>query len=186
MELRPLAITTRKNPPTGFQTTEEFNEKSRAGLQSAKALIVRQAALWAAVAQANAVTQVDIKGLKMTIAEAIKYRNEIIKQKKLLLAQLKGVNSEAEQRMTIITAEFKQRQDNLLQTTFGKATKVKEEDANAVLAPFKEANEPILHDPIKVKDEIKVLQDEIDDIEKEIDLTLSEVNAVTTIEVIVQ
>jgi hypothetical protein len=186
LELRPLAITTKKTAPTGFQSVEEFTEKSKAGFQSAKALIVRQAALWAAVAQANAVTKVDIKGTKMTIAEAIKYRNEIVKQKKLLLNQLTRLNADAEQRMMLVNTEYKQRQDTLLQSTFGKATKVKEEDAKAVLAPFQEANEPILHDPLKVKDEIKLLQDEIDDIEKEIDLTLSEVNAMTTIEVVTQ
>ncbi len=63
--------------------SDEFVKKAKGDIDSVKALIKRRASIKSAISKANAVTEVDINGVKMTIAEAIDRKLHIELEKDL-------------------------------------------------------------------------------------------------------
>ena len=63
--------------------SDEFVKKAKGDIDSVKALIKRRASIKSAISKANAVTEVDIHGVKMTIAEAIDRKLHIELEKDL-------------------------------------------------------------------------------------------------------
>ena len=72
----------------------------------------------------------------------------------------------------------------ILEATFGKENvKVGKEDVESVRKPYMDANEFHLFDPLKVAEKVEAMEKEVGDFEMEVDAVLSEINAVTFIEV---
>lgn len=65
--------------------SDEFVKKAKGDIDSVKALIKRRASIKSAISKANAVTEVDIHGVKMTIAEAIDRKLHIELEKDLYM-----------------------------------------------------------------------------------------------------
>ena len=61
----------------GVVTKDEFKEKAKSSYQSIVDLIENRNALKSAIVKSNAVTEVEIAGKKMTVAEAIERKNSI-------------------------------------------------------------------------------------------------------------
>ena len=53
----------------------------------------------------------------------------------------------------------------------------------AIVEPFVKRNEFHLVDPLNIENKIRELEKEVDDFELEVDAALSEINAITTIEI---
>lgn len=182
-ELKPVAVVTSGKAPAGYTDKKEFIMEQKGKFQSAQDMITRYTKLEAAIAVANATTNVKIGKDKMTIAEAIKLRGDVQKLKHKMSNQLRLKFQSAKNDMKLAESMLQERLDNMLVQTFGKNAKVDAKDAKAVTDTFTAANKVELIDAIDVKKEIEKITNELDNLETEIDLSLSEINAKTTIDV---
>ncbi len=180
--LIPVTIVTGKNVPRGFTTREDFEKDVKAKYESVNALIDRRKQIKSKIVTANAVTEVEIAGAKMTIAEAIERKSSIALEKSLLgrLSEKYASNLKVHEQ-----AEFKcnDQLQRLLEVNFGKDSKAKSEEIDAISKPYLENNAPRFIDPLDVKKKIEELANEISKFEAEVDVVLSEANAKTEIEI---
>lgn len=161
---------------------EEVSTVLKSNLQSVKELIARRAELKGAIVRSNAVTEVEIAGKKMTVAEAIERKASIVLDKQLLQqlqSQLVANQSKAER----VNVQMQTRLDTLIQTAVGKDRKVDEAELKAITGPFEKQNRAELLDPSNLSKEIETLKKEIESFDEEVDYALSEVNAVTKLTV---
>ena len=170
----------------GLHQKEEFETDAKAKFQSVVDLIDRKHKIKSAITMANGITQVEISGKKMTIAEAINYKSIIAFRKTLItilsrkhsvvkgkfITENEKVNNVALENAKIMIG--KQGDDRVKPT---------DDDVKAIVEPFVRRNEFHLVDPLQVEKLVSVLQSEVDSFEAEVDAVLSEINAVTIIEI---
>lgn len=175
-----IANTTGKKIVVGYQTNEQFEEKSKSSYQSVTDLIKRRNAIKAAIVQSNANTTVEVVGSTMTVAEAIE-RKTSIAYEQILLNKMKSEYVNAIRKFEQEDAKVKERLDELLKTTFGKDVKVDVNQYDSTAKPFLEQNEPKLVDPLKLKNEIENLEKVIEEFSLNVDFVLSESNTMNKI-----
>lgn len=175
-----VAVVTGDKPVKGFQNSDEFIRRARGSLDSARDLIRRRKAIKAAIVVSNATTYIAIGGKRMTVAEAIE-RKSSIEYEEALLDTLRRQHRDAVQEMEQKNAEVKLRLDRLLEANFGKEAKAKETEYDAIARPFMAQNEAKLVDPLKLKEVIDALSEEIETFKMEVDFLLSESNTLTKI-----
>lgn len=151
-------------------------------LQSVEDLIARRALLKSKIMESNASTKVKIAGKEMLVIEAIEMK-ETIQYKKQLLKTLENTRLAVRTRIENINEDVKHRLDGLLQANFGKESKTKDSETEAIAKPFLERNEAKEVDLIDIDNKIKTLSDEIDTFESEVDFVLSESNSLTKISI---
>lgn len=181
-KLIPVEIVTGKNIPRGYKTIEEFNKKAREDYQSVVDLIKRRNSIKGAIVKANATTNVKIGEKEMTIAQAIEYKNSI-KYEEALLKKLNTYSANSLRTMEQMDVDIQMRLQRLLETNFGKDSKAKSEEYDAIAKPFLEGNAPKLIDPIDIKATLKKHEDAITAFKGDVDTALSEINAKTDIEI---
>jgi hypothetical protein len=161
---------------------QEVNVTLNAALQSVTGMILQRKALKAAIVRSNAVTNVSIGNVSMTVAEAIERKSSVVLEQALLAAlksQVQQVNASVER----TNVDVRARMEKLLETAVGKDRKVDESELAAITDPFKATNEAVALDPNNLPRVIETLQADIDSFLEEVDFALSEVNATTLIEV---
>ncbi len=183
LEILPNGIFQKDKLVNGRFKEDEFAQLAQAKLQSVNDLIARKHLLKSAIVKANAETKVTVADQTLTIAEAINYK-VIVEHKKKLMQTLKNRLAEAvtdkEKRNLVV----EQNLQKVLEATFGKDNvKITKDDMDAVRKPFLEANEWQLFDPLKMDNVIQQMEKEVADFETEVDAVLSEINAITTIEI---
>lgn len=167
----------------GFYKQEDFEEKAKSTYQSIIDLIERKNKLKCAIVDANAVTKVKVAGKEMTIADAINFKL-LIDYEKDLLEQLKVQNQEVKSGIEKKNAQVEQNALQLAQSALQKDNvKISDNDAIAITEPYIKKNSYELVDPLKIETKIQELEEEITNFESDVDSTLSEVNAVTVIEI---
>lgn len=166
----------------GFKTNDEYVNSVKEAYQSVQDLIKRRHSIKSAIVKSNAVKEVEIAGVKMTVAEAIE-RKTSIKYEQQLLRKLNNDFHHTNDAVEDENERVKGRLDKILEQSFSKDGKVKEEDSAVISKPFLEANEVKLIDPINARTEIDKLDESIEQFLKEVDYSLSEVNTITQIEV---
>jgi NADPH:quinone reductase-like Zn-dependent oxidoreductase len=181
--IRPLGVYQKGKLISGYLKEEDFSKQAQSSYDSINDLIKRKTLIKSAIVTANGVTKVSISGKEMTIADAINFKS-VITFKKQLLNQLTSIHSASTGALNknneVVTANL----NEILKHTFGKDNvKVSKEDVENVSKPFLDANEFHLFDPIKTSEKIRELETEISTFEMEVDACLSEINAVTFIEV---
>lgn len=154
----------------------------KANLQSVQDLIAQRAALASAIVKSNAVATVVINQVTMTVAEAIE-RKGSIQLEQTLLNQMRAQLNQATQAVERGNVTVQQRLDQMLQGLATKDRKVDEAEVAAIREPFLKGNELKLLDTNGLQAEIDKLQASIDGFVTEVDYALSEVNAITKIEV---
>lgn len=182
-EFTPIAVTSGKKPPVGFETIEQFKEQRKSEYQSILDLIKRRSGIKRKIVQSNAITKVTIAGIEMTIAEAIDYKNSVVGFKTKMSQQIVNhYNSYARQ--------FEQKQidvksviDRQLEAMYGRDKKVSQEEIKTITEPYMENHGPKFIDSISCEKENKNLVEEIDKFTLEVDHVLSESNATTFIEI---
>lgn len=174
------AVVIGEKPVKGYSSNEEFSRKSRASLQSIESLIARRKAIKAAIVVSNATTYVMIAGQRMTVAEAIE-RKSSIHYEEALLGQMRQQYQQALAEIERRNAEAQVRLDRLLEANFGKESKAKDSEYEAIAKPFMAQNEAKLVDPVKLKERIDQLTNEIESFRSEVDFILSESNTLTKI-----
>jgi len=151
-------------------------------LQSVEDLIQRRSLLKTKIMESNASTVVKIAGKEMLVIEAIEMK-ETIQYKKQLLLTLESTRKSVRSKIESINEDVKYRLDGLLQANFGKESKTKDSESEAIAKPFLERNEAKEIDLIDIDNKIKTLSEEIDAFESEVDFVLSESNSLTKIDV---
>jgi hypothetical protein len=164
-------------------TKEEFEKLAKSDFQSLKDLMFRRNKMKSEIVKSNATTIVKIAGKEMTVAQAIERKASIEIDKALtkrFRETLHMYTVEAEK----LNAQAQVRLDKLLEAAVSKdSSKVKSDECEAVSKPFMERNQAVIIDPLSIRLVIKELEDQITEFEKEVDITLSESNARTEIEV---
>lgn len=165
------------NGKNAINTFKPLEEK-----QSIEALITRRAALKAAIMKSNATTKVNIGGVEMLVIDAIEMK-ETIKYKQSFLQQLKQQQQSTKYSISSTNETVSSRLDKLLEANFGKDSKTKSEEMEAIAKPFLERNEAKLEDPLNLDSLIESLSEEILVFTSNVDYALSESNALTQIEI---
>lgn len=181
--LNPVTVVTGKNVPRGFNTTAEFEEKTKADFKSAQDLIKYRQTVKGAIVAANAVTTVIIGKKTMTVAQAIERKNSI-KYEKSLLNQISQNYVSMVRRSVELESDAEKRLDQQLMQILGKDVKSRDSsESEAQTKLFWDNNKPKIVDPLDAKKLIENLEKDITEFEGEVDFRLSEANATTKIEV---
>ncbi|AHJ87360.1 hypothetical protein phiPsa267_105 [Pseudomonas phage phiPsa267] len=175
-----ISVTVGGKVPNGSDLQATTNT-IRANLQSVQDLIARRQAVKGAVVRSNAVTEVVINGVTMTVAEAIERKGSIDKERTLLavLQQQLNQNRVAVERNNVT---MNQKLDMMIQTAVGKERKATEEELEAISKPYTASNITAPLDPNGLEAVIAKLEAEINGFVFEVDFVLSEANAKTLIE----
>lgn len=163
-------------------TVEDLEKNVRADFQALNDLINCRTKIKSAIVSSNAATKVTIGSKTMSVAEAIELKTSIA-TKEFLLHNLRSQYANVNSQIETQNAEASRRLDQMLEANLGKDRKVDEADYNAIAVPFMKKNEASMVDPLDVNSVIKQLEVEIDEFKMNVDFALSEVNAMTKIEV---
>lgn len=182
----PVAIMQKDKLVNGHKTKEEFISDTKSKMQSSLDLIERKNNIKSAIVEANGKTIVTVGGAKMTIADAINFKN-VIAVKKSLIESLTNKHRSVLTRFNIENDKINTVALENAKIMLGKQgddrVKPTDDDVNAIVGPFVKRNEYHLIDPLSVETLIETLQNEVDNFEVEVDAVLSEINAITKIEI---
>lgn len=163
-------------------TEEDFRRSVTADYQSIADLINRRDKIKNAIVLSNATTLVEVAGEKMTVSQAIEYKNTIAYQRELL-AKMK------QQRQMVIVEVDMHRQrvqnkvDENVRIICGKDAKPDAGTLKMVMDGIM-ANDPVdVYDPLNLDKVIEGMERDIEDFTANVDFVLSESNAITMIEV---
>jgi hypothetical protein len=181
--LEPTGLIQEGKLVNGFYDRAEFEKSAKAKLQSVTDLIERKTRIKSAIVAVNGKTPVVIANKTMTISDAITFKTVIELKRNLianLIAKHNAAKSQAEKNNTKVDehalklAEAALQKDNV---------QINDGDAVAITEPFIKKNKFNIVDPLEVEKLTDELQVEIDDFETEVDAVLSEINAITFIEI---
>jgi hypothetical protein len=172
-----------KTKNRNYQVLEdEFKKNTQAEFQSINDLVLRRAQIKNAIVKSNAKTEVEVAGLKMTVSEAIEYK-QVIRYKQELLDILKRQR----QMVTIDSEAHRQRVqakiDDNIKIICGKDTKADVQTIQSVTDGIMKGDPVEVYDPLNLDKVIKELEVSIEDFTANVDYVLSESNALTTITV---
>ena len=169
-----------------FYKKEDFENDAKSKYQSVIDLIERKNKIKSAIVTTNGITEVEISGIKMTIADAINFKSIIVFKKNLIATLIKKHNA-IKSKFTIENEKIEKIALENAKIMIGKEGDNKinptDEDVKNIIEPFVKRNEFHLVDPLKVEELTEKLQKEVSDFEVEVDAALSEVNAITIIEI---
>lgn len=181
-ELNPSGIVQKDKLVNNVYQKDEFEKKAKEGFQSVMDLIDRRNRIKSAIVKANGITEVEIAGEKMTIADAINLK-AVIGFKKSVNESLKKKHNGAKANLEKNNAQIDANALQLAQVALGKqGIKIGDDDVQKVTGQYLDANKFSLVDPIGVENKVSELEKKVGDFEAEVDAVLSEINAVTFIE----
>jgi len=182
-EIVPSGIYQKGKLINNYVKEEDFSTSAKSKFYSVNDLIARKNAIKSAIVEANGVTKVKVSEKEMTIADAINFK-AVVKFKKKLIETLKARQQQAVAQLNQQNTVVEQNVQRILEATFGKENvKAGKDDVESVRKPYMDANEFHLFDPLKVAEKVEAMEKEVGDFEMEVDAVLSEINAVTFIEV---
>ena len=163
-------------------TEEDFRRSAISDYQSIADLINRRDKIKNAIVLSNATTLVEVAGEKMTVSQAIEYKNTIAYQT-AMLAKMK------QQRQMVVVEVDMHRQrvqnkvDENVRIICGKDAKPDAGTLKMVMDGIM-ANDPVdVYDPLNLDKVIEGMERNIEDFTANVDFVLSESNAITMIEV---
>ena len=160
----------------------EFTDKMKSDYKSIRTLINRRNAIKKAVSLSNAVTEIEVDGIKYRVAEAIEMKNHGMDNYNHLL---KHITSRMAECISIIdknNSTLDKRADDYIIGLYGSRDKVTGEDAQSTRKAYIDANIYEMIDPIDVNKITDELRSKSDNFMAEIDAALSVSNAITEIE----
>lgn len=184
--VEPTGLMQADKPVNGFYEKNEFEKDVKAKYQSVTDLIERKNAIKSAIVKANGTTNVKVGEREMTIADAINFKTVIVVKRSLI--------NRLTQRHNAVKAKFTQENEKINNVALENAkimigkqgddrVKPKDEDVKNIVEPFVKRNEYHLVDPLNIEELVEALQKEVDEFEAEVDAVLSEINAITVINI---
>ena len=159
---------------------DDFKKGVLSDYQSLTDLIERRQKIKNAIVLSNATTEVEIAGNKMTVSQAIEFKNTIA-YKINLLESLKRQR----QHVTIETETHKirvqQKIDENVRIICGKDSKPDAQVIQTVSEGIAKGDPIEVFDPLSIDKVIKDLEETIEDFNANVDFVLSESNALTTV-----
>ena len=181
-KFEPVTYVEGKSKVTSVGTTVEgFNEKAKSSYQSITDLIERRNNIKAKVIQSNALTKVTIDKKEYTVAEAIERKNSITNELNLL-SKLKQSYSNNKNKVEAGNSKVRANIDKQLELLAG-SDKNKTESVGDFVKLALENQQFNLVDILGVEGLIEKLSNSIYEFQSNVDFTLSESNALTTIEI---
>lgn len=159
----------------------QMKAETESSLQSIMALIERQSKIKAAIAESNIKTKVMLNKKEMTVEECIAQKSSI-EIKEALLVSLKGQLQTADRTISAANQKVEDSIENILKNQ-GIGVNKNSPEVETYIKSYRSVNEISLFDPIKIRELITSLTDEINNFKSEVDFVLSESNARTEIEI---
>jgi hypothetical protein len=184
--VQPTGLMQIGKPVNGFIPKEDFEKDVKSKYQSVIDLIDRKNSIKSAIVKANGITLVKIGSKEMTIADAINFKTVIEVKKKLinrLVQTHKSVKVNFTQENEKVNSVALENAKIMIGKQDDNRVKPTDEDVKNIVEPFVKRNEFHLIDPLKVEGLTEKLQLEVDEFEAEVDAVLSEINAITIIEI---
>lgn len=172
-----------KTKNRNYQVLEdEFKKNTLGEFQSVNDLITRRTQIKNAIVKSNAKTEVEVAGLKMTVSEAIEYK-QVIRYKQefldILKRQRQMVTIESEAHRQKVQAKI----DENIKIICGKDTKADVQTIQSITDGIMKGDPVEVYDPLNLDKVIKELELSIEEFSANVDYVLSESNALTTITV---
>ena len=172
--------------PPGYESIEGFTKDARSNMQSVLALIKRRDAIKAGIVKSNATTDVRIGLQTMTVASAIEMKNSN-QYRRTLMEHISRQFSSIKLHVDKENLRAEGRLDTILEASYGKEGKQRMDasEFDAISVPFWEKNRSAVVDSVPGGLQ-KYMQEErewLDTFEQEVDVCLSESNAVTEFEI---
>lgn len=181
-DCRYVGMTKIASKKVGSQTVEEFSNSVKDGYQSACDLINRRKAIKAAVVRSNASQTVNIGGNTYTIAEAIEMKNHGLDGEKRLLRYMVSRLAEVDTMIERTKTELESRADAFIREQTG-SKETKGSDILQMRKDYIAMQDVEMVDPLRIREEIKHLDDKINAFMTEVDSALQTSNANTIIEI---
>ena len=181
--MRPIGSVQKGKLVGGIIAIDVFEKNAKSALQSVTDLINRKITIKSAIVESNSVTKITVNDKAMLVADAIAYK-DLIQYKKSLLAKLSREYAESVRTIENNNAQVNSNALTLAEQALGKeGIKITDKDAINNIEPYLDNTLFNLVDPLNLKDMMVILDNEIMGFETDIDATLSESNAITTIDV---
>ncbi len=170
-----------KTKNKNYQWTEEdFKKQVESEYQSLNDLITRRDRVKNAIVISNSKTEVEVAGRKMTVAQAIEFKNTIV-YKRTILETMKRQRQTATIESESHRQRVQQKIDDNIRIVCGKDTKPDATTIQTITESISKSDPIDVFDPIGLDKVIKELETEIEDFSANIDYVLSESNALTQI-----
>lgn len=173
----------RSNQKIKGMEIQDFKDKViKSDYDKVQGLLERRQKIKSAIVKSNAVTEVEIAGNIMVVAEAIDRKNSI-ENDKYFLSKLKQQYANALQNIERNNSTLTQKADEQINTLYQNKDNVDPNKIKSLKDDYIEENTFDLIDPLNIKEKIEKLEKEIEDFELEVDFKLSESNSLTMIEI---
>lgn len=173
----------RSNTKIHGMDIQDYKDKViKSSFDKVRSLIERRQKIKSAIVISNAITEIEVAGIKMTKAEAID-RKLSIEYDKSFLNALKYQYSIAINKIEENNETLTNRADAQINLLYQNKDNIDPNKIQSLKNDFINENIFDLIDPIDIKDKFEKLEKEIEDFETEIDFKLSESNALTMIEI---
>lgn len=144
-------------------------------------LIAQRQKIKAALVKSNAETTVSFQGREISVAEAIELKNTV-SFKELYLGRLRNTKTSTLQQVDSYNSKLDTTIQVMLQSVYGADKgKVDPSQYDSIANPQKDKNEVSILDPKGIDKVIESLEESIQALKTELDFTLSESNARTTV-----
>ena len=161
---------------------DEFRKNTNADYQSLNDLVCRRDKIKNAIMLSNSVTIVEIAGNKMTVSQAIEFKNTI-EYKRSIVSKMR----QQRQNVTIESENHRNRVQNKIDENIkiicGKDTKADATTIQTITDGITKGDPIEIFDPLGIDNIISCLETEIEDFSANVDFVLSESNALTQINV---
>lgn len=135
------------------------------------------------IVQSNAVTQLTVSGVQMSVAETIELKKSI-ESKRQLVNIMSQRYTQAINLVNAANTKLESTIETMVSQVLGTdKNKVSQADIDTVASAQKAQKEQALIDPLEIVTKINTMKDEISVVDTELDFLLSESNARTEIEV---
>jgi hypothetical protein len=161
---------------------DEFKKNTLGEFQSVNDLIARRTQIKNAIVKSNAKTEVEVAGLKMTVSEAIEYK-QVIRYKQEFLDILKRQRQMATIESEAHRQKVQAKIDDNIKIICGKDTKADVQTIQSVTDGIMKGDPVEVFDPLNLDKVIKELELSVEEFSANVDYVLSESNALTTITV---
>ena len=168
----------------GVTTPEEFMQLAKSNMQSILDLTNRRKDIKTKIVQSNANTEVEIAGIKMTVADAIERKSSIEIDRSLLnrmKSEYRAVTGYIAQRNQQLEDKVSKLVDSLVGSDKKDANMVK--TAEELAQNTRDNESYVILDPLNLLKSIETLEQEIMEFESNVDFVLSESNSITSIEI---
>lgn len=168
----------------GVTMPEEFTQLAKSNMQSILDLTNRRKDIKTKIVQSNANTEVEIAGIKMTVADAIERKSSIEIDRSLLnrmKSEYRAVTGYIAQRNQQLEDKVSKLVDSLVGSDKKDTNMVK--TAEELAQNTRDNESYVILDPLKLLKSIETLEQEIMEFESNVDFVLSESNSITSIEI---